>query len=113
MNAVGAHRLVLDGEIVAFDDDGRPSFQRIQPRIHLASEADIRRQSQLTPVVYVIFDLLYLDGRSLLAEPYEEGRAGTVLRASDTSTDTQPFSVNLMPLPIRFSRTWRIRVGSP
>jgi bifunctional non-homologous end joining protein LigD len=74
MNAVGAHRLVLDGEIVAFDDDGRPSFQRIQPRIHLAAEADIRRQSQLTPVVYVIFDLLYLDGRSLLAEPYEERR---------------------------------------
>lgn len=74
MNAVGAHRLVLDGEIVAFDDDGKPSFQRIQPRIHLASEADIRRQSQLTPVVYVIFDLLHLDGRSLLAEPYEERR---------------------------------------
>ncbi|WP_198663277.1 non-homologous end-joining DNA ligase [Jiangella endophytica] len=73
-NAVGAHRLVLDGEIVAFGDDGRPSFQRIQPRIHLSSDADIRRQAEVTPVVYVIFDLLYLDGRSLLDAPYEERR---------------------------------------
>ncbi|SDT72930.1 bifunctional non-homologous end joining protein LigD [Jiangella sp. DSM 45060] len=73
-NAVGAHRLVLDGEIVAFGDDGRPSFQRIQPRIHLASDADIRHQAQAVPVVYVIFDLLHLDGRSLLDAPYEERR---------------------------------------
>ncbi len=73
-NAVGAHRLVLDGEIVAFDDAGRPSFQRIQPRIHLASDADIRRHAETTPVVYVVFDLLYLDGESLLDRPYEERR---------------------------------------
>ncbi|TDD67379.1 DNA ligase [Jiangella aurantiaca] len=74
MNTIGAHRMVLDGEIVAFDENGRPSFQRIQPRIHLSSEADIRRQAQRIPVVYVVFDLLYLDGRSLLNRPYEERR---------------------------------------
>ncbi|TDE01495.1 non-homologous end-joining DNA ligase [Jiangella asiatica] len=74
MNDVGARRVVLDGELVAFDDQGRPSFQRLQPRIHLTADADIRRQQRAIPVVYVIFDLLYLDGRSLLRLPYEERR---------------------------------------
>ncbi|WP_084469435.1 non-homologous end-joining DNA ligase [Jiangella gansuensis] len=74
MNDIGARRVVLDGELVAFDDSGKPSFQRLQPRIHLTSDADIRRQQRVSPVVYVIFDLLYLDGRSLLRLPYEERR---------------------------------------
>jgi hypothetical protein len=73
--ALGAHEAVLDGEIVAFDDEGRPSFQRLQGRMHLASERAVRRKSVEEPVVYVIFDVLHLDGRSLLAEPYEARRA--------------------------------------
>src|SRR6202008_812054 len=60
--------------IVAFED-GRPSFQRLQSRMHLASEAQVRRVAERQPVVYVIFDLLHLDGRSLIARPYEERRA--------------------------------------
>ena len=52
-----------------------PSFQRLQSRMHLASEAQVRRMAERQPVVYVIFDLLHLDGRSLLAQPYEERRA--------------------------------------
>jgi bifunctional non-homologous end joining protein LigD len=71
---VGARHLVLDGEIVAFDADGRPSFQRLQPRMHVKSESEIRRRRADTPVAYVIFDLLYVDGRSLLAAPYEQRR---------------------------------------
>lgn len=74
-NALGARHVVLDGELVAFDDAGRPSFQRIQPRIHVSSDADIRRAQQAAPVAYVIFDLLYLDGESLLGQPYEQRRA--------------------------------------
>ena len=73
-DALGSHRVVLDGEIVAFDADGRPSFERLQPRMHLTSPAAIRRRAAETPVSYVIFDLLYLDGHSLMSEPYERRR---------------------------------------
>jgi len=71
---LGSRRAVLDGEIVAFDDDGRPSFQRLQPRIHVSSDADVRERQRTIPVVYVMFDLLYDDGRSLLALGYEDRR---------------------------------------
>jgi bifunctional non-homologous end joining protein LigD len=71
---LGSRKAVLDGELIAFDDDGRPSFQRLQPRMHVTSEAEIRRRRRQIPVTYVLFDVLYLDGRSLLDEPYEERR---------------------------------------
>lgn len=67
--------VVLDGELVAFDEDGRPSFQRLQRRIHLSSAAEVRRRMAEVPVTYVIFDLLHADGRSLLELPYLERRA--------------------------------------
>lgn len=73
--ALGAREAVLDGEIVAYDDEGRPSFERLQQRMHHASESTIRRRMKSHPVTYVIFDLLYLDGRSLMEEPYGERRA--------------------------------------
>jgi bifunctional non-homologous end joining protein LigD len=65
---------VLDGEVVAFDADGRPSFQKLQGRMHLTSEHAVRRLSQSEPVHFVIFDLLWLDGRSLMELPYAERR---------------------------------------
>jgi bifunctional non-homologous end joining protein LigD len=71
---LGARRVILDGEIVAFDDEGRPSFELLQSRMHLASDSAVRRRMRDTPVTYVIFDLLYLDGRSTLALTYEERR---------------------------------------
>ena len=72
--ALGSHEAVLDGEVVAFDEEGRPSFQRLQGRMHLASERAVRRMSAEAPVVYIVFDLLHLDGRSLLSEPYSARR---------------------------------------
>jgi bifunctional non-homologous end joining protein LigD len=72
---LGARRLILDGEVVAFDDEGRPSFERLQTRMHLASDSAVRRRMRDTPATYVIFDLLYLDGRSTLALSYEQRRA--------------------------------------
>jgi bifunctional non-homologous end joining protein LigD len=72
--ALGMHEAVLDGEIVAFDPDGRPSFERLQQRIHQTSESVIRRRMKSHPVTYVLFDLLYLDGHSLMDEPYTERR---------------------------------------
>jgi bifunctional non-homologous end joining protein LigD len=75
VEAFAGRSAVLDGELVTFDEQGRPSFQRLQRRMHLASETEIRRRAVEIPVVYMIFDLLYLDGRSLMAEPYEQRRA--------------------------------------
>jgi bifunctional non-homologous end joining protein LigD len=72
--ALHHHEAILDGEIVAFDEDGRPSFGRLQRRMHVARPAAAKRLSESVPVVYVIFDLLWLDGHSLMHLPYEERR---------------------------------------
>jgi bifunctional non-homologous end joining protein LigD len=66
---------VLDGEVVAFDEKGRPSFERLQGRMHLAGEAAIDARARSTPIFYMLFDLLYLDGESLMRLPYTERRA--------------------------------------
>ncbi|MBA2637741.1 MAG: DNA ligase D [Solirubrobacterales bacterium] len=72
--ALSSHRAILDGEIVAFDADGRPDFGRLQGRMHVASETAARRRAQDTPVVFVLFDLLWLDGHPLVGLPYEKRR---------------------------------------
>ena len=71
---LGALQVVLDGEIVAFDEEGRPDFQRLQRRMHLGSEAAVRRRAADTPVTYVLFDLLFLEGRELYELPYTDRR---------------------------------------
>ena len=77
--ALGGRDAVLDGEMVAFDPDtGLPSFQVLQGRIHLASRYAIEAAAVDTPVNLVLFDLLSLDGESLLARPYTERRAALV-----------------------------------
>jgi bifunctional non-homologous end joining protein LigD len=73
--ALGARPAILDGEIVAFDAEGRPSFERLQSRMHLANEAAVRRAVRDVPIAYVLFDLLYLDGHTTCARPYTERRA--------------------------------------
>lgn len=72
--ALGPHEAMLDGEIIAFDAHGRPSFEALQPRMHLREERAVRRLAQSTPVTYAIFDLLWLDGQSLMGLPYAERR---------------------------------------
>jgi bifunctional non-homologous end joining protein LigD len=72
--ALAGREVVLDGEVVAFDG-ARPSFQKLQGRMHLTSEHAVRRLAREDPVHYVAFDVLYLDGRSLMDLPYEERRA--------------------------------------
>jgi bifunctional non-homologous end joining protein LigD len=73
-DALAGHRAILDGEIVAFDEHDRPSFQRLQLRMGLTSEITIQRRVPQTPVTYVAFDLLYLDGRPTIELPYLERR---------------------------------------
>lgn len=72
---LGSRAAMLDGEIIAFDADGRPSFEALQPRMHQRSPATVRRLARTTPVTYVLFDLLWLDGHSLMELPYAERRA--------------------------------------
>jgi bifunctional non-homologous end joining protein LigD len=72
--ALAGREVILDGEVVAFDG-GRPSFQKLQSRMHLTSDHAVRRLARDEPVHYIAFDLLYLDGRSLMDLRYDERRA--------------------------------------
>ena len=62
---IGAREAIVDGEVVALDDRGHPDFSLLQERI---SEG---RTGKPVPLVYQAFDLLYLDGRSLVDVPLE------------------------------------------
>jgi len=72
--AAGSREMVLDGEIVAFDDAGRPNFERLQQRMGLTSESVVKRRMKAAPVVYLIFDILYLNGHSTMTLPYRQRR---------------------------------------
>ncbi|MGZ4674964.1 MAG: non-homologous end-joining DNA ligase [Acidimicrobiia bacterium] len=66
--------VVLDGEIVAMDETGRPSFELLQRRMHVA---DPRRQARFVtevPVVLMVFDVLWRDGALLVDRTYTERR---------------------------------------
>ena len=58
-----ASQAVIDGEVVAVDEDGRPDFSLLQTKLG---------QKEATGLLYQAFDLLYLDGRSLLDVPLED-----------------------------------------
>ena len=62
---------VLDGEIVAFAE-GRPDFGALQQRMHVGSPSPALLRA--VPVTYLVFDVLWLEGRSLLDEPYAARR---------------------------------------
>ncbi len=74
-DALGSRRAILDGEIVAFNAEGRPSFEALQSRIHLRGESAVQREAQRIPITLMLFDLLWLDDHSLIDAPYSERRA--------------------------------------
>ncbi|WP_113703880.1 non-homologous end-joining DNA ligase [Nonomuraea lactucae] len=69
----GVRNAVIDGEVVALDAGGRPSFERLQRRMHLTDPEPV--MVNLYPITYVPFDLLYLDGMPLLDLPYRDRRS--------------------------------------
>jgi bifunctional non-homologous end joining protein LigD len=71
--AAGGGPLLLDGEIVAFED-GRPSFAQLQPRMHVTSATAAARLSARIPASYLIFDVLHAAGHSQLDVPYAQRR---------------------------------------
>ena len=73
--AVGRRQAVLDGEIVALGEDSWPNFERLQQRMNARKPGLAQRLAPVVPVTYLAFDLLHLDGRPLLDEPYRARRA--------------------------------------
>jgi bifunctional non-homologous end joining protein LigD len=69
---LAARNAVVDGEVVALDDGGRPSFQRMQDRFHLSPEELARRATP--PIEFLAFDLLFLDGEPLVDLLLDERR---------------------------------------
>ena len=67
------HQVVLDGEVVAFDGH-RTDFGRLQHRMHVADRREALRRAADVPVVYVVFDLLHLDGIDTMPLAYEDRR---------------------------------------
>jgi bifunctional non-homologous end joining protein LigD len=65
---------LLDGELVATDEEGRPSFGLLQQRMHVADPAEAARRAAEVPVAYVAFDLLHLDGHDLTGLPLTDRR---------------------------------------
>jgi bifunctional non-homologous end joining protein LigD len=57
--------IVLDGEIVVLDEQGRPNFQSHQRRMNVENSLDIQHLSNEIPSTFYIFDILYLDGKNL------------------------------------------------
>jgi len=72
--ALEAGETVLDGEVVALDARDRPSFSRLQQRLGLTAEADVRRARERVEVHLMVFDLLVRGGDSLLRETYQDRR---------------------------------------
>ncbi len=73
--ASGVRQAVLDGEIVAFGGGEWPDFEVLQQRMNIASAAQAKQLATEVPVSFLAFDLLWLNGRSLLDLPYSRRRA--------------------------------------
>ena len=81
---IDAEQAIVDGEVVAFDEEGRPSFSRLQEKTGLRAlematrRADpdaptlTREEREAIPMAYMVFDLLHLEGRSLVEVPLED-----------------------------------------
>jgi bifunctional non-homologous end joining protein LigD len=90
---LGMTTCVLDGEVVALGEDGRPDFARLQRRMHVSNQREARRRAGVDPVSFVAFDLLYIDGHSLLDSGYDERRARleSLNLSGPTFTTTESF----------------------
>lgn len=71
-DALAPHAAVLDGEVVTFNEKGQTSFQRLQRRMHVSRPPP--RLLAETPAVFVVFDVLWLDGEPLVDRPQAERR---------------------------------------
>ena len=75
VRALPVERAIVDGEVVALDAEGRPSFQRLQGRAKITRTLDVRRAVVDTPVTYFAFDLLAAEGYDLRPLPLADRKA--------------------------------------
>jgi bifunctional non-homologous end joining protein LigD len=71
--ALSGREAILDGEIVAMDSRGRPSFQRLQDRLGVAL-SEVASRATRTPVHLMLFDVLDVAGTEAVKKPYRERR---------------------------------------
>ena len=88
--ALKAKTAVVDGEIAALDEQGRPHFQLLQPRIMASGKASIAEAAAATPVTYFAFDLLYHNGADLRKSPLSERKK--LLKASFSGSERFQYS---------------------
>jgi len=74
LGEVGRHDLVLDGEIVALNEGGRPDFGMLQTRMNVTEPRKVHRLLELVTVRYLLFDVLAIDGTKVLEVPYAKRR---------------------------------------
>ncbi|MEA3190364.1 MAG: bifunctional non-ous end joining protein LigD [Thermoplasmata archaeon] len=98
-------RTVVDGEVVALDAHGRPSFPRMQRRLGLLDPGDVQRQVASNPVHYFAFDVLRLRGTDLTQLPYTERRAALEsLALQGANWSTPPSHVGVGDAMLQVSR---------
>ncbi len=78
---------VIDGEVIAFDDDGRPSFYALQ-----------NHGSAAAPVIYYVFDVILLAGRDLMREPLKSGASSSNRRCCRSCRSRSGTRLRSMPL---------------
>ncbi|MGZ6267436.1 MAG: DNA ligase D, partial [Candidatus Limnocylindrales bacterium] len=97
---IEAGEAIVDGEVVALNEAGQPDFGLLQARRGAAGRAGARGAAGGSTLAYAVFDLLYLDGRSLLDEPLEARKrllrsvlhdAGAIQYASHVVGDGEAF----------------------
>lgn len=74
-SVVGGHDIVLDGEVVAFDNSGVPRFGALADRIHVKNARRAEDLVAVRPVTLMVFDLLALDGLDVTGLPWSDRRA--------------------------------------
>jgi bifunctional non-homologous end joining protein LigD len=80
-----SNRVILDGEVVCLDAQGRPSFRLLQQRLHLQDPTVIEERMRQYPAYLYLFDLLYLDQYDVTGLPLEQRKR--LLRESVQWTD--------------------------
>jgi bifunctional non-homologous end joining protein LigD len=72
MESLAVENAILDGEVVALDEEGRPSFSLMQQRTGMTQPGARTSRNRAVPIVYYAFDLLHLDGYNLMAAELEQ-----------------------------------------
>jgi bifunctional non-homologous end joining protein LigD len=95
--SVKAETAVLDGEIVVLDEQGRPSFDLMQQRTGIRSKGRRSGAQHDLPVLYYVFDLLYLDGYDLRRVALEQRKQtlAQIVAASDRVRYSEHFPQGL------------------